>query len=127
LIGLGITSYMQEYDAGKLPIYPVGWAEDIHDPHNWVMPYTLGVLGSVQGLPQGLRTHFEDLINQGVEAIDQNQRAAVYHKYNQLFYDQLPTILLYVQNGRHYEQDWVNGYYHNPMMSGDYYYALSKE
>jgi peptide/nickel transport system substrate-binding protein len=45
---------------------------------------------------------------------------------NQLFYDNVPTILLANPTGRHYEQRWVNGYYTNPIYGDFYYYALSK-
>ena len=37
-----------------------------------------------------------------------------------------PDIILAIPTQRHYEQQWVNGYYDNPIYPGFYFYPLSK-
>jgi peptide/nickel transport system substrate-binding protein len=111
----------------KLPLYTTGWFEDIHDPHNWLYPYTVGVYSSYQGLPADLQNQFKDFLIRGVEAADPTQRAEVYHGFNQLYYDQAPAILLFLPVERHYQQRWVNGWYHNPAYPGLYFYVLRKD
>lgn len=119
--------YWLAFEAGKLPIFTTGWLEDLHDPHNWVVTFTTGFYGDKEGLPAALRAQFKAIIDRGVAETDPVQRAAIYHEFNQLFYDQVPTILLAVQLERRYEQRWVKGWFHNPLLPGTYFYSLAKE
>ena len=59
--------------------------------------------------------------------IDPAKRAAIYAEFNQLFYDLNPGILLFVVQGRRYQQRWVEGWYDNPIFAGTYYYPISKK
>jgi len=112
--------------AHKLPVWVTSWLEDIHDPHDWVVVYVTGTFAQQQSLPHDLAQPLSALINQAVQQTDPDKRAALYQQFNQAFYAAAPDILLTVQNGRQYEQRWVQGYYYNPIYSGLYFYALSK-
>jgi peptide/nickel transport system substrate-binding protein len=125
--GLPWPTFLANQRAGKLPMFFSGWLEDIHDPHNWVVPYTVGTYGHNQHLPADLLAKFQDIINRGVAEADPAKRATIYAEFNQLYYDNVPTILLAVPTARHYEQRWVQGYYANPIYTGFYWYALSKQ
>jgi len=125
--GIPWPTFLQNQRAKKLPIFISGWLEDIHDPHNWVVPYTVGTYGGRQSMPKELKAQFQDIINRGVAESDPAKRATIYAEFNKLFYDQVPTILLSVSNGRHYEQRWLQGYYYNPIYTGFYAYPLSKQ
>jgi peptide/nickel transport system substrate-binding protein len=111
----------------KLPMFLSGWIEDIHDPHNWVYPYTVGAYGKYQNLPADLQREFKDILIQGVEATDPDKRAEIYHGFNKLYYDQAPGILLFLPVKRQYQQRWVNGWYDNPAYPGLYFYVLRKD
>jgi len=124
--GLPWPTFLSASQHSKLPMFFSGWLEDIHDPHDWLVPYVSGTFGGRQGLPAALAKPMNDLINQGAVQTDPTARAAIYKQFNQLFYNTAPDILLAVQNTRHYEQRWVQGYYHNPIYSTFYFYALSK-
>ena len=78
-------------------------------------------------MPKDLKAQFQEIINRGVAESDPAKRATIYAEFNKLFYDQVPTILLSVSNGRHYEQRWLQGYYYNPIYTGFYAYPLSKQ
>ena len=126
--GLPWPTFLKNQRASTLPIFVSGWQEDIHDPHNWVVPYTVGTYGARQKMPADLVSQFNEIINRGVAKSDPAKRATIYAEFNKVFYDNIPTILLYVATGRHYEQRWVQGYYRNPVYSGvAYWYALSKK
>lgn len=118
--------YARFYAENRLPYTTVGWVEDIHDPHNWVYPYTLGNLGRWQNMPADLTSRFQQLISQAVQETDPANRAAIYRQFNQLYYDQAPAVLLFQTVTRRYQQRWVNGWYGNPLFPGLYYYALWK-
>jgi peptide/nickel transport system substrate-binding protein len=74
-----------------------------------------------------MTSQFQELLNQGVSATDAAERAEIYAQVNQLYYDNAPAILLATATARRYEQRWVQGYYYNPIYSGLYYYAFSKQ
>jgi len=125
--GIPWPTFLANQRAQKLPIFVSGWLEDIHDPHNWVVPYTVGTYGGRQNMPADMKAKFQDIINRGVAEPDPAKRATIYAEFNKLFYDQVPTILLAVSAARHYEQRWVQGYFANPIYPGFYWYPISKQ
>ncbi len=129
--GIPWPTFLANQRAKKLPVFFSGWVEDIHDPHNWIVPYTTQTYGSRQNLPDDLKAMFKEFASRGVSESDPAKRAAIYKEFNQAYYDNLPTILLANGQARHYEQRWVQGYYYNPIYFGTnwggYFYALSKK
>jgi peptide/nickel transport system substrate-binding protein len=119
-------AYLEAYQGKKLPFFIIGWIEDIPDPHNWTFTYTAGAWGSKQGLPQELRDKFRPLVEQGAAETDPVKRAAIYKEFNQLYYDNVPAVLLAQIGARYYFNRWVKGYYTNSLYSYLYYYVLSK-
>jgi len=73
VIGLELDDYNQRYSDNRLPIFTKDWLEDIHDPHNWVVPYTIGNFSRQLNLPGDLTRRFEEIIDRGVA--EQNQEA----------------------------------------------------
>jgi peptide/nickel transport system substrate-binding protein len=126
IVGLPWPTFLANVRGSRIPIFISGWQEDIHDPHNWAQPFTVGTYGNRQRLPDDLRAEFKALVDAGVGASDAAARQAIYEDLTQVDYDNAPAIRLAVATGRHYEQRWVNGYYFNPVYSGFYYYSLSK-
>jgi len=124
--GMEWASFLKEQKAKKLPIFIVGWQEDIPDPHNWTFTYTLGYSANNQKMPKEFKDQIRPIVQKGVNEIDPTKRAAIYKEFNQMYYDFAPTILLSQQFNHHYEHSWVNGYYRNPTYGQWYYYALSK-
>lgn len=129
IIGLPWPTLLRSFRARQLPVAVSGWLEDIHDPHNWVQPYGVGTFAGRQNLPADLKAKFQELINQGVQATDPAEREKAYFAFQQLYYEEVPTIILAQATGKRYEQRWVKGFYYNPIQSsiGDYYYAFDLE
>jgi peptide/nickel transport system substrate-binding protein len=126
VLGLPWPAFLQSQRDLTLPLFFVGWLEDIHDPHNWYAPYLTQTYATRQSLPDELKTQYQDLLSQAVVETDPDARHAIYQQVNQIQYDNPSGILLATATGRRYEQRWVNGWYYNPIYSGSYYYALSK-
>ncbi|MCL4561564.1 MAG: ABC transporter substrate-binding protein [Chloroflexi bacterium] len=124
--GLPWPTFLKNQRAQKLPMFFSGWQEDIPDPHNWVVPYTYGTYGINQNMPTDLLDQFKALAIQGVHESDPTKRAAIYAQVNQLYYDQVPTILLAQSAGHHYEQRWVKGWYFGQLYGDQWFYSLSK-
>ena len=126
-VGLPWPTFLRTVRNHQAPYFVSGWAEDIHDPHNWYVPYLIGTFAVNQSLPNSLKNQFRELINQGVTETDPDARQAIYQQLNQLFYEQAPTILLAVATSHNFEQRWVRGTTPNPIYPGYYFYPMYKE
>jgi ABC-type transport system substrate-binding protein len=125
-VGLPWPAFLQAQRDLRLPLFISGWIEDIHDPHNWVVPYLTGTYGLRQSMPEEMHDQFLELATAGIQASDPAEREAIYFELNQAVYENLPGIYLVAPLGRRYEQPWVEGWFYNPIWGGDYYYTLSK-
>jgi len=124
-LGLPWPTMLRAFRAGQLPLVASGWIEDIHDPHNWVQPFTVGTYGGRTNMPAELTDQFSVLVNAGVLAADPAEREQIYYELQQLFYDQAVQITLSQGADTRYEQRWVENWYYNPIMFAGYFYAYS--
>jgi len=123
-IGLPWPTMLRYFRAAQLPLTASGWIEDIHDPHNWVQPFTVGTYGGRTNLPEELSAQFNELVTAGVLAADPAEREQIYFDLQQLFYDEAVQITLSQEAGVRYEQRWVQDWYYNPLLFAGYFYAL---
>ena len=129
-VGLPWPTFLASIRDRRLPVYISGWLEDIHDPHNWVQPFTVGTYANRQALPDDIKAGFKKLVDAGVAATDPAERQKIYEELAQYDYDNAIAIRLAVATTRTYTQRWVKGYFFNPVYPGEnnaYWYALSKE
>ncbi len=126
ILGLPWPSYLAAQRAHKIPIMTAGWQEDIHDPHNWYQPYTVGSIGSRQGFPEDVTAQFRDMLNEGISIVDPAARHEVYKRFNQLYFDLVVGFPVVYATSHGYEQKWVEGRLMNPIFAGDYYRTISK-
>ena len=126
-------AFTGEFQGGGLPLYTVGWFEDYHDPHNWVVPYmaSFGSFSASQGIPADLGKQIDDLIAQGIASTDRSAREKTYSQLQNIAYENALDLFLEQPKNRFYEQAWVKGWYYNPTYPsgtgvGVYFYVLSK-
>lgn len=125
IIGLPWPTLLGSFRAKQLPVAISGWIEDIHDPHNWVQPFTVGTYAGRQNLPDDLKAQFQELVNAGVAAATPAEREAFYFELQKLHHDSAIQITGAQATGVRYEQRWVNGYFYNPALFDNYFYAFS--
>ncbi len=125
VVGLPWPTFLRSIRASQIPIFVSGWQEDIHDPHNWVQPFTVGTYAGRQRLPQDILDQFQALVKAGVSASDPAEREQIYFDLQKLHHELAVQVTLAQVTGVRYEQRWVEGYYYNPILPGDLYYALS--
>ncbi|GJM40018.1 MAG: peptide ABC transporter substrate-binding protein [Ardenticatenaceae bacterium] len=125
IVGLPWPTFLRSFRASQVPMIASGWLEDIHDPHNWVQPFTVGTYAGRQNLPQDILDQFNGLVNAGVETANPAEREQIYYELQQLHHDLAIQITLSQGTGARYEQRWVENWYYNPITSGTYFYALS--
>jgi peptide/nickel transport system substrate-binding protein len=126
-LGLPLDTYRDAQNAFQLPIIVGGWVEDIHDPHNWFQPYTLGTYASRQNLPSEIMSEFQGIINRGLAETDPTKRANIYNEANELYHDQAIGLPLALSTTHTFEQRWVFGTVSNPLFPGRYYYSIYKQ
>jgi len=123
--------FLKERTARKLPVYTIGWGEDYHDPHNWVVPFlaSYGTYGA--GVPKELQPKIDEMIANAVSATDPAERAKIYEDIQKFVYDNAIHLYLAQGLGRRYFQPWVEGFYYNPSYASDsgwyYQYAKAKD
>ncbi len=121
--------FLKDQVSARMALYLLGWAEDFHDPHDWVQPFMAsgGTYAGTQSFPKDLQTQLDKLINEGVSTTDQQARAKIYAQLQNLSYENALDMWLVQPETRFYEHTWVNGWYYNPVYQNNvYFYPLSK-
>jgi len=126
-VGLPWPTFLRTLRASEAPYFTSGWAEDIHDPHNWYQPYMVGTYALRQTMPADLVTQFRDILNRGVAETDLEARHAIYQEANALYFEQVPTVLLATATSHGFEPRYQKGTVLNPIFSGNYWYPMSEE
>jgi peptide/nickel transport system substrate-binding protein len=122
MVGLTWQYFMNLKMNRRLPIFIDGWSEDYHDPHNWVVPLTIG---SHQEIPEEIRSRFSKHINTGVAATDEDERDRIYRELQEYDYEVALGIRLAFQTNDFLDQRWVERDYINVMYPGGVIYSLS--
>jgi peptide/nickel transport system substrate-binding protein len=123
--GIVWRDYFNALDARQLPLFTMGWLADYADPADLVVPFYR--TGGMFTLWQAYSNPAMDaLIDQGIATPDGPARQAIYSQIQQVAVDDCPSTTTDQPLGRHFERDWVVGWYYNPMYPGNYYYNLWK-
>jgi peptide/nickel transport system substrate-binding protein len=126
-VGLPWPAYLRSIRSKLAPIFFVGWQEDMHDPHNWYVPYLVTTYASRQSIPADIKGIFTPLINAGVQESDPAKRNEIYKQLNQAVFDNPPGIILAIGTSHGFLPRYVKGVTYNSMFGGFYYYTISKE
>jgi peptide/nickel transport system substrate-binding protein len=118
---------LRAFRAGQLPAVASGWVEDIHDPHNWVQPFTIGTYAGRQNLPEEMRAKYVELVNAGVMAADPAEREQIYFELQENYHNDAYQITLSQATGVRYEQRWVKDYFYRVGQFGGYFYGWDLE
>lgn len=102
LAKVGITARIVSYDWGTylkrqreqgqdMDLFQLGWTGDNGDPDNFLAVLFDG-LASSSVRTQWFNETYHTLMEEGRSTIDQNKRAEIYRKAQQLMYDEVPVI-----------------------------------
>jgi peptide/nickel transport system substrate-binding protein len=126
-VGLPWPAFLRSVNARLAPIFFVGWHVDIHDPHNWYVPYLVTFYASRQSIPAEIQNTFIPLVNAGVLESDPEARNEIYRELNQLVYDAAPGIIGVLPTSHGHMPRYVKGIKYNQNYSGFYYYTMYEE
>lgn len=103
----------------NFPMSIFGWLADYPDPHNFAYPfyYSEGNFASRVGYSNPT---MDALVAAGIATPDGPQRAQIYHDLQQFVIDDCPSVVLHQSFGRHFERDWICGWYYNLIYPGVY-------
>lgn len=110
-----------------IPMFQIGWLPDFTDAHNFIVPF-MHSQGTFSGWQNYNNPEVDALVVAGINSTDPAERQQIYNDLAQLYYEDVPGILLAQPLGRRYFRDWVQGFVFNPALSSDcgYIYNLSK-
>jgi peptide/nickel transport system substrate-binding protein len=116
---------LQNYRAGKLPMWIIGWAADFPDPDNFATPFmhSTGTYSKAQGYNS---PEADKLILQGRNETNAAKRRAIYYKLQEMAYNEIFTIYL-DRVDFHVMRSWVRGWYYNPAFFAPYIYPIAKQ
>jgi peptide/nickel transport system substrate-binding protein len=108
-----------------LSVFIIGWLADYPDPYNFGLAvyYSEGVIASWQGY---YNPEMDELIEKAAATPDGPERAEIFHEIQVLAVEDCPNIPLDQPIGRHWERDWVVGWYYNPIYPGVFAYNIWK-
>ncbi len=123
--GVEWPEYLKAMVRKQLPMFIIGWLADYPDPYNFVFPYmhSSGTFAAWQGYSN---PHVDELVEELITTSDQNRRIEICRELTQIYYEEVPSFIIYQPLGRHYERTWVHGWYYNPIYPGIYAYPLWK-
>jgi peptide/nickel transport system substrate-binding protein len=118
-------AYLRAMVRRQLPVFIIGWLADFADPHNFAYPfyYTYGTFAYWQGYSN---PDMDELIERGIATPDGPERAAIYHDIQVLAVEDVPSTTIDQAVGRHFERDWIDGWYYNALYPGGHYSNLWK-
>jgi peptide/nickel transport system substrate-binding protein len=124
---MGWPTLINEMALGRLPMYVNGWTADYPDPHNFVFPYmhSEGTFARAQGYSNEL---VDDLIEEAISSSNHTERQILYDQIAELYYDEVPSIMIGQLLGVYFFRDWIHGFVYNPIRPAYqmYAYYLSK-
>ena len=124
---MGWPVLLNEMVLGRLPMYLNGWQADYPDPHNFVFAYmhSKGTFANAQRYSSDTA---DDLIEQAISSSSHSERQTLYDQIAELYYDEVPSIMISQVLGVFFFRDWIQGFVHNPIRPAyeDYAYYLSK-
>jgi peptide/nickel transport system substrate-binding protein len=115
-----VTAFFWPYDDIRgICCFVKGWLADYPDPHDFAYAfyYSRGIFAGTSSYSD---PEMDALIETGIRTPDGPARAAKYSQIQQRIIDTCPSAALQQPIGRHFERDWVVGWYYNSIYSGVY-------
>jgi peptide/nickel transport system substrate-binding protein len=108
--------------SGRIPMYLNGWQADYPDPHNFVFPY-MHSEGTFAQAQRYSNEEADDLIEQAISRSSRSERQILYDQIAQLYYDEVPSIMVSQLLGVFFFRDWIRGFVYNPIRPAYEMYA----
>jgi peptide/nickel transport system substrate-binding protein len=130
-INVDWNPYLTAAVYNQMPLFIIGWLVDFPDVHDFTLPFyhTGGAFASWQAYSNST---IDALVEKGILTPDDltpyssapghHERQDVYNDIAKAVIQDVPSVTIIQGVGRHFERDWVNGWYYNQAYPGGYYY-----
>jgi len=112
--------YIPELFSWRLTMFVIGWIPDYLDPHNYMFTF-MGTYGSFSYFQSYSDAHVDELIDEGMKSTDLPTRIAIYQELEEIYIRDCPSVCTDQPWGRHFERDWIYGWYYNAIYPGGYF------
>jgi peptide/nickel transport system substrate-binding protein len=123
------NEYYLEWKQRTLPYFIVGWLADFPDAHDFAFPFmhSNGDFSRYQGY-SGVTAFPNELVDShidaGIATTVPAERQGNYTWLQHYYVDNAPGFCTDQPTSRHFQRDWVQGWYYNPIYPGNYIYDL---
>ncbi|MFA5311835.1 MAG: ABC transporter substrate-binding protein [Methanomassiliicoccales archaeon] len=123
--GVEWSTYLSMRKTGQMPAFFLGWAPDYADPDDYVQPfyYSGGTYAHMIGYANET---LDTKIAEAAAEVDATARAEMYYDISVDMYEECCYIYAAQATNFHVQNDWIDGYYFNPMFSNLYYYSFTE-
>jgi len=125
-VGWGPT-YGQFKRLGYFPTFMSSGICAYPDPNDIVGPFYSGSTAYSASYQKYYNSTVEALIIEGIREADPTLRAGVYRELETAVFEDCPSVPVAQLTCRHFERDWVRGWYYNPADRGLHFCTLWKE
>jgi hypothetical protein len=109
-----------------VPVFRWGWLADFADPHDFAYAFMYSHV-AFASMQRYANATVDALIEAGKRELDPDVRRQIYYDLQSLYHEDCPSVPLFQDRGRRVERDCVQGWYYNPLVSVNYFYAQWKE
>ncbi len=108
--------YLVKYRNYQYPIFIIGWGADYPDPDNFLFTFmgSTGVYGRYMAYQN---EEVDRLCKDGRQLVEPARRKAVYHRLQDLWYQEALGAVIYQQIAFLTYRDWVQGFVPHPMFN----------
>jgi len=124
--GVNWPTYLTHLVHTELPMFCLGWLFDYPDPHDFVLSF-MHSEGFFAPFQRYSNPTVDALIEEGLQTINETRRREIYYELQRIYHDDCPSVPAAQPLGRHWQRDWVQGWYYNPAYPGNYFYHLWKQ
>ncbi|MFW9839078.1 MAG: ABC transporter substrate-binding protein [Candidatus Thorarchaeota archaeon] len=90
----------------------------------------MNVLEILDGFDTFFHGYYDYTVDSGIEAarntVDPAERQVIYYDLQRIYHEDVPGISIAQPTTRHYQRDWVWGWYYNPAAAGMDFYKMLK-
>jgi len=112
------STFLNGFLGHLYPIFVIGWQCDYPDPDNFITPY-MHSEGDFSWSQRYGSPETDALIEAARLIADPVARAAAYDDLEQIYYEDVPGIMLCQPLGRRFFTKYIHGFYFNPAIPGN--------
>jgi peptide/nickel transport system substrate-binding protein len=125
VVSVDWRTYLGAAGRHQLGLFIIGWLADYPDPHNFAFSF-YHTYGSFPLWQLYSNPTMDQMIEEGIQLPNGPLRQAKYTEIQLYAVEDVPSTTILQPIGRHFERDWLVGWYYNPIYPGLYGYNLWK-